>query len=157
MLWCLKRYPDEGANYLATAQSTAAPLKSILKPTIPLSPPRHIPSFEESRKKTPVRRSPRKSAAAQLGNKPGENDVLIDFSTPGSASITGSNNLANPFDTFDPLPGNRNGETGEKGGAEQQESERLERERREREKQAILQQREARRKSMGELSFHNKI
>lgn len=64
--------------------------------------------------------------------------MLIDFSTPTRAPVTGTDKLDNPFDTFNASSALRDAK------------EREERERRERERQAIIEQREARRKSMGE-------
>lgn len=122
-------------------------MKSILKPAIPVSPPRSIPSFEATRKRTPSR-SPRKrgSQAGETESKAaGEEDLLIDFNTPVSAPNAGANN-SNPFDSFNLVPGKA------EGGGEQDQWAKEEWERREREKQAILDQRAARRKSMGKLS-----
>ncbi|KAL2850033.1 hypothetical protein BJX68DRAFT_92962 [Aspergillus pseudodeflectus] len=117
-------------------KSTAVfPLKSILKPTVPVSPVRNIPTFEETRKKTPARGAKSQgdsSSAAQEG-------LLIDFDTPAQPSISKSDDQTNPFDTF-----NADTIRDEMAAAREQE----EKERREREKKAILQQREARRKSM---------
>jgi len=112
------------------------PLKSILKPTIPLSPVRTIPSFEETRRRTPAR-SPERGRSKDGNNAQGQEGLLIDFSSPTRAPVTGTNNLANPFDEFDATDAIRDAK------------EREERERRERERQAIIEQREARRKSLG--------
>ncbi|PGH13558.1 hypothetical protein AJ79_03551 [Helicocarpus griseus UAMH5409] len=127
-------------------KSTAQfPLKSILKPTVPVSPIRNIPSFEETRKRTPAR-SPQRGSRSRPSNNPNEKDnLLIDFSTSSSAPVVGTDNLANPFDTFNPSSLMRNGRTEEEEAVAR---ERQEREQRERERQAILEQRAARRKSM---------
>ncbi|KAL1966659.1 hypothetical protein VTN77DRAFT_4070 [Rasamsonia byssochlamydoides] len=119
-------------------KSTAAfPLKSILKPTIPVSPIQQIPSFAESRKRASSRSpSPSKSRNGTNRNQqPGEG-LLIDFSTPTRAPVSGTDQLDNPFDAFNASSAIRDAK------------EREERERRERERQAIIEQREARRKSM---------
>ena len=73
----------------------------------------------------------------------GEEDLLIDFSTPVAAPVVGADHLDNPFEGFNLRPGN--GED----GTEQDQWAKEEWERRERERQAILDQRAARRKSMG--------
>ncbi|RJE27127.1 Chromosome segregation protein [Aspergillus sclerotialis] len=118
-------------------KSTAAvPLKSILKPTVPVSPVRDIPSFEETRRQTPARGSQQNNGAGAYGNGQGKEDLLIDVETPPRQS--GGN--VNPFDTFNASSAIRDG----KAAA----IEREEREQRERERQMILEQREARRKSM---------
>lgn len=78
---------------------------------------------------------------------------LIDFSTPAPAPATGSKQLETPFDSFDPFSDRHDGNATRSYGEDERESEQDERERREREKQAILKQREARRKSMGKASL----
>ncbi|KAL1957613.1 hypothetical protein VTO42DRAFT_5724 [Malbranchea cinnamomea] len=121
------------------------PLKSILKPSIPLSPPRRIPSFEESRKKPSAGHSPRKTVPGTANDQTGD---LIDFSTPTPAPVVGLSTLENPFDGFDPFSDRWDGVTKSETLEEERAREREELERHEREKQAIIQQREARRKSM---------
>ncbi|KAH8700898.1 hypothetical protein BGW36DRAFT_138021 [Talaromyces proteolyticus] len=117
--------------------SMAIPLKSILKPTVPLSPPRQIPAFDGARKRNASRSpSPRKSRNTPKSPQ-AEEGLLIDFSTPAKAPVTGTEQLDNPFDGFNA------------GSAIRDAKEREEKERRERERKAILEQREARRKSMG--------
>lgn len=117
------------------------PLKSILKPTVPLSPPRQIPAFDQARKRNSSRSpSPRKSRETPKSPQ-AEEGMLIDFSTPAGAPVTGTEQLDNPFDGFNASSAIRDAK------------EREEKERRERERKAILEQREARRKSMGELYF----
>jgi kinetochore protein Spc7/SPC105 len=106
-----------------------------------VSPVRTIPTFEETRKKTPARGAKSQedsSSAAQEG-------LLIDFDTPAQPSTSKPDDQTNPFDTF-----NADTIRDEMAAAREQE----EKERREREKKAILQQREARRKSMGMLPLN---
>lgn len=125
-------------------QSTASfPLKSILKPTIPVSPVRNIPSFEETRRRTPARDASSQKANAN-GKDQGQEGVLIDFATPPQPTATKDGNIDNPFDTFNATSAIRDEMAATK--------ERDEKERRDRERQAILEKREARRKSMGKYS-----
>ncbi|KAL4885842.1 hypothetical protein BJY04DRAFT_230099 [Aspergillus karnatakaensis] len=117
-------------------KSTAAfPLKSILKPTVPVSPVRKIPTFEETRKKTPARGG----SEEENGKSAMKEGLLIDFDTPAQQSVDKGDDTANPFDTF-----NASTIRDEMAAVREQE----EKERRERERKAALQQREARRKSM---------
>ncbi|KAI5298450.1 hypothetical protein KEM56_004057, partial [Ascosphaera pollenicola] len=115
--------------------TTRFPLKSILKPAVPVSPVQDIPTFEETRRRTPGRtpQHARRSANAATGD-------LIDFSTPTSANQTSQNN---PFDTFSPIGIPLRTEEEQQAAARERE----ERERREQKKQA-LEHREARRKSL---------
>lgn len=123
-------------------QSTASfPLKSILKPTVPVSPVRNIPSFEETRRRSPSRDNTRQGADHANNNDQGKEGLLIDFETPPQPSIAGSEKLDNPFDTFNATSAIRDEMAATR--------ERDEKERRERERQSILEKREARRKSMG--------
>lgn len=119
----------------------ALPLKSILKPTVPVSPIRQIPAFEETRRRNASRSpSPKKPRdAGKEANSQAEEGLLIDFSTPARAPVTGTEQLDNPFDGFNASSAIRDAK------------EREEKERKERERRAILEQREARRKSMGKL------
>ncbi|KAK2749898.1 hypothetical protein FQN57_005315 [Myotisia sp. PD_48] len=127
---------DGGGN---RRKSTAvAPLKSILKPTIPVSPISHIPTFAETRRKIPKR-----GAFGIPRNTSNSNELLIDFSVPSSAPVSGMNNLANPFETSNAISGSRVEIVSDAAIREKQE-----RERREKEKKTILEQRAARRKSM---------
>lgn len=117
---------------------------------MPVSPVQNIPPFEDSRKQTSVRRSPRKSSGAgNEGNEQGREGVLIDFGTPTNQPAPGTDSQANPFDTF-------NASSAIAAAREREESEQ-----RERERKMILEQREARRKSMGPLQssfwYHTKI
>ncbi|EEP77478.1 predicted protein [Uncinocarpus reesii 1704] len=117
------------------------PLKSILKPAIPVSPLQSIPTFEETRRKTPARSPQRPS------NYTGKN-LLIDFSTPPSAPVVGTENLPNPYDTFNPTPARNGGQSRSEQERQIAERERDAREKHERAKQLALEQRAARRKSM---------
>lgn len=124
-------------------QSTVAPpLKSILKPTVPVSPIRKIPSFEETRRRTPARGM---TAGTEDTNQHGQGSsnsgLLIDFETPPNTTSAGTNGLSNPFDGFNASSAIRDGMAAAK--------EREEKEKSERERRRILEQREARRKSMG--------
>lgn len=83
---------------------------------------------------------------SQVSANDGANDqsrdgLLIDFETPTLPSVVGADNLANPFDSFNASSAIRDGKAAAR--------EREEREKREHDRQLILQQREARRKSMG--------
>ena len=132
--------------------SPTFPIKSILKPAIPLTPPKAIPTFDETRKR---------STGKRKGNSPskdGAEDLLIDFSTPAPcadahgvrASMEGSGNVLDPFSpvTRSKSPKAKTitvrTEEAQEMSAHEQEGE----ERRRSEKQAILEQRAARRKSM---------
>ncbi|KAJ5551474.1 hypothetical protein N7461_006172 [Penicillium sp. DV-2018c] len=127
-------------------QSTASfPLKSILKPTIPVSPVRNIPSFEETRRRTPARTQQQTQDGTMDEDRPegqGKEGLLIDFeSTPGHPDTANDNDdTANPFDTFNATSAIREEMAATK--------ERDEQERKERERQNILDKRAARRKSM---------
>ncbi|KAL4926574.1 kinetochore-microtubule binding complex subunit SPC105 [Aspergillus undulatus] len=111
------------------------PLKSILKPTAPVSPVRNIPTFEETRRKTPARGA----SVQESSNNSGQEGLLIDFDTPAQKSANKPHDQTNPFDTF-----NTSNLRDEMAAAREQE----ERERRERERKAAFEHREARRKSM---------
>ena len=121
-------------------KSTAAfPLKSILKPTVPVSPVRNIPTFEETRRRTPAR-GPSHNDGNGEGQDQGKEGLLIDFDTPAQPSGPSGDDRANPFDSF-----NAASIRDEMAAVRERE----EKEQRERERKMILQQREARRKSMG--------
>ncbi|TPR08272.1 Cytochrome P450 family protein [Aspergillus niger] len=120
-------------------KSTAAfPLKSILKPTVPVSPVRNIPTFEETRRRTPARGPPHNDGTGEAPDQ-GKEGLLIDFDTPAQPSGSVGDDPSNPFDSFtaasirDEMAAVR---------------EREEKEQRERERKTILERREARRKSM---------
>ncbi|KAJ5649473.1 uncharacterized protein N7484_003196 [Penicillium longicatenatum] len=119
-------------------KSTASfPLKSILKPTVPVSPVRNIPSFEETRRRTPARDAPSQEVNADAQNQEG---LLIDFATPSQPPVSDPDDTSNPFDTFNATSAIRDEMAATK--------ERDDKERKERERQNILEKREARRKSM---------
>jgi kinetochore protein Spc7/SPC105 len=115
---------------------------------VPLTPPKAIPSFDETRKRSAAR-SGRKSPK----NNGGE-ELLIDFSTPAPSSsvppVTGAHNVLDPFSPIKlttgqegtPIP--MRTEEEQEAAAREKEAEELRRA----EKQAILDQRAARRKSM---------
>jgi Spc7 kinetochore protein/Knl1 RWD C-terminal domain len=71
--------------------SSVTQIKSILKPTVPLTPPKAIPTFDETRKRT-GKKSPKHDAGEEL---------LIDFSTPAPrhvfSMVTGTENIQDPF------------------------------------------------------------
>lgn len=117
-------------------KSTAAfPLKSILKPTVPVSPVRNIPSFEETRRQTPEF-----DFQQDEGDQQEKEGLLIDIDTPVQSAgpdLGNITNITNPFDDFNAT------------SAIAAEREREVREQRERERKRILEQREERRKSMG--------
>ncbi|KAF7159376.1 hypothetical protein CNMCM5623_004690 [Aspergillus felis] len=113
----------------------AFPLKSILKPTVPVSPVRNIPSFEETRKQTPARGAQQDGVQGD-SNDQGKEDLLVDIDAPAQPPVSGPDDPANPFDSF-------NASSAIAAAREQEEKER-----RERERQTILEKREARRKSM---------
>lgn len=126
---------QELSNGNRRKSTTAFPLKSILKPTVPVSPVRNIPSFEETRKQTPARGSQQKETNGQ--DKEG---LLIDLDTPARPSGSGNEDMTNPFDDF-------NASSAIAAAREQEEKEQ-----RERERKAAIEKRDARRKSLG-LSF----
>ncbi|PYH98205.1 Spc7-domain-containing protein [Aspergillus ellipticus CBS 707.79] len=121
-------------------KSTAAfPLKSILKPTVPVSPVRNIPTFEETRRRTPAR-GPQPNDSKHENTDQDKEGLLIDFDTPAQPSTSsGNDDGSNPFDNF-----NTASIRDEMAAVRERE----EQEQRERERKMILQQREARRKSM---------
>ncbi|KAJ5184859.1 Kinetochore Spc7 [Penicillium cf. griseofulvum] len=127
-------------------QSTASfPLKSILKPTVPVSPVRTIPTFEETRRRTPARSEQQTHDGTMDGQGQrgqGNEGPLIDFeATPGPPTADHDNDdTANPFDTFNATSAIREEMAATK--------ERDEQERKDRERQNILEKRAARRKSM---------
>ncbi|KAJ5590458.1 hypothetical protein N7450_004430 [Penicillium hetheringtonii] len=125
-------------------KSTASfPLKSILKPTVPVSPVRNIPSFEETRRRTPARKSQSQEPSWETSSQ-NQEGLLIDFATPPRPAAQGDD-TTNPFDTFNATSAIRDEMAATK--------ERDDKERRERERQTILEKREARRKSM-EATLH---
>ncbi|KAF7513821.1 hypothetical protein GJ744_007872 [Endocarpon pusillum] len=131
-----------------TKASPAPQIKSILKPPVPLTPPKAIPPFDEHRKRS-IGRSARKSPKPN-----GTEQLLIDFSTPVSSravtTITGAENVQDPFSPTKIVPSPDGARTpldpGEEPEAAKREKEAEEL--RKAQKQAILDQRAARRKSM---------
>ncbi|KAK4940439.1 hypothetical protein LTR10_019423 [Elasticomyces elasticus] len=124
---------------------TTAPvqIKSILKPSIPLTPPKAIPTFDELRK--------RSTGKGRSPGKPAAEDLLIDFSTPGPSrqegaetSMSGTANVADPFSPMT----RRSPRRQEVTNTETLEREREEERKRKADKQAILERRAARRKSL---------
>ncbi|OJD18125.1 hypothetical protein AJ78_01843 [Emergomyces pasteurianus Ep9510] len=139
----------QNANGNRRKSTAQFPLKSILKPTIPVSPIRSIPSFDETRKRTPARSPQRGSKSRQPNNPNEQSGPVVDVPEPPSASVVGTDNLVNPFDTFNPSAVIRHGKGAVRTEDEQAAArERGEAELRERERQAILDHRAARRKSM---------
>jgi kinetochore protein Spc7/SPC105 len=112
---------------------------------------RNIPSFEETRRRTPARGSQQShdgTADGEGQGDQGKEGLLIDFeSTPApSATDNGNDDTANPFDTFNATSAIREEMAATK--------ERDEQERKDRERQNILEKRAARRKSMGPSLFY---
>ncbi|OAX82214.1 hypothetical protein ACJ72_03435 [Emergomyces africanus] len=139
----------QNANGNRRKSTAQFPLKSILKPTVPVSPLRSIPSFDETRKRTPARSPQRGSKSRQSNNPNEESEPVVNVSEPSSASVVGTDNLVNPFDTFNPSAVIRDGKVAVRTEEEQAAArEREEAQARERERQAILDHRAARRKSM---------
>ncbi len=130
--------------------SSALQIKSILKPTVPLTPPQVIPSFDETRK--------RKRSAGRSGTKSPKNDggeeLLIDFSTPATShaviTATGAENVYDPFSSVKKAAGLdcATPAVRTEGNQEAVAGETYAEELRRAQKQAILDQRAARRKSM---------
>lgn len=135
---------ENGIIELTIIKSTASfPLKSILKPTVPVSPVRNIPSFEETRRRTPARKSQSQEPSWETSSQ-NQEGLLIDFATPPRPAAQGDD-TTNPFDTFNATSAIRDEMAATK--------ERDDKERRERERQTILEKREARRKSMGMVFY----
>lgn len=104
-----------------------------------MSPVRNIPSFEETRRRTPARNAQSQESSWE-GSSQNQEGLLIDFATPPRPAAEGDD-TANPFDTFNATTAIREEMAATK--------ERDDKERRERDRQTILEKREARRKSMG--------
>jgi kinetochore protein Spc7/SPC105 len=115
---------------------------------VPLTPPKAIPTFDETRKRS-AGRSGRNSPKNDVGE-----ELLIDFSTPApshaSTTVTGAEHVQDPFSPIKDTAGaNEAGtsilpaETGQDGSTEREVEET-----RKAQKKAILDQRAARRKSM---------
>ncbi|KIX93784.1 uncharacterized protein Z520_10409 [Fonsecaea multimorphosa CBS 102226] len=129
----------------AAETTTPFQIKSILKPSIPLTPPKAIPSFDELRKRSTGKDK------SQAKNNPEE--LLIDFSTPGpsgqnagAVSTSGAENVADPFSPM--VRRSPRKADGADGSAEALERQQEEERRRQAQKEAILERRAARRKSL---------
>ena len=127
-------------------QKLASAVKSILKPTIPLSPPKQIPPHPNSKKSSPgkakTETSPRKSP----------NKGKSDDNTRPSAVLrqSGEENLPNPFDET-----KRDATAKEDHSQETRVAVRTEEEQqaaiKERERKEMIERRDERRKSLGML------
>ena len=134
MQHCSPQYSYPLPNYVQVGPMLP---KSILKPAVPLTPPKVIPSFTElqSKRSTSKPRSPTRTE-----------ELLIDFSTPGpgrsqsDVAMTGSENVDDPFS---PTHRPASSEVLEQSEGQDEASRK-----RKADKQAILEQRAARRKSM---------
>ncbi|OQU95765.1 hypothetical protein CLAIMM_01937 [Cladophialophora immunda] len=129
----------------ATKATTPFQIKSILKPSIPLTPPKAIPSFDELRK--------RSTGKDKTQAKSNPEELLIDFSTPGpsgqnagTVSMSGAENVADPFSPM--VRRSPRKADGAGGSAEALERQQEEERKRQAEKEAILERRAARRKSL---------
>ena len=106
-------------------------VKSILKPSIPLSPPKPIPPHPNSRKGSP---------RAKAGSSPAR---------PGSASTNGQSGLRNSASPFGRGSPRKNGEAnGNQSSVELKTEEQQQAEARERERKEAIERRDARRKSL---------
>jgi kinetochore protein Spc7/SPC105 len=139
--------PESEDAVAHTLQTSLFTPRSILKPTIPLTPPKAIPSFDELRKRSTGKgKSPAKGAVE---------DLLIDFSTPGPSKATARVSVSDIGGSQDPFsPITRKSPRGQtvalRTEDEQQDAarEREAEEQRKAQKEAALAQRAARRKSM---------
>ena len=126
-------------------------VKSILKPTIPLTPPKPIPPHASARKRSPGKstRSPSKQIPPSSLN---DSSSLSGAPQDGGIAIAGADKLANPFEaSFAIAQQEQDMRVPLRTEEEQQAAaeEREETERRELEKKDILERRDARRKSLG--------
>ncbi|KAI9879596.1 MAG: hypothetical protein M1830_008046 [Pleopsidium flavum] len=133
-------------------KSTIAPVvKSILKPTIPLSPPKPIPPHTAARKRSPskIPLSPSKRNQARGPVNSSDPDEAIQ---KDAASVTEANRLSNPFEGSSVIAQQQEQDTRVALRTEEEQQaavkEREEKERRELEKKDILGRRDARRKSL---------
>ena len=150
---CAEAYLTSHNTLTSIQLSQSFTPKSILKPSIPLTPPKVIPTFDETRK--------RGSTLKSMGKSPSKNtaeDLLIDFSTPAptktnsadAVPMVGAETVLDPFSPITRSKSPRGKavavrtEEEQKAAAREREAE----ERRKSDKQAILEQRAARRKSM---------
>ncbi|RVX67419.1 hypothetical protein B0A52_08772 [Exophiala mesophila] len=127
----------------ANAAKSPAPfqIRSILKPTIPLTPPKAIPSFDELRRRsTGKANSPVKSHSEEL---------LIDFSTPGvnrpNNEGVASSGAHDVLDPFSPIARRSPSKLTTESQGQDLDDDELQRQQ---EKKAILERRAARRKSL---------
>ncbi|KAL9121417.1 MAG: hypothetical protein Q9187_002030 [Circinaria calcarea] len=114
-------------------------VRSILKPAVPLSPPKQIPPHHTLRKSSPSKTKPPLSPRKRL-----QDDLLVDVSIPSPRSgQSGLENVPNPFEdlraTKEPSQENRVSLRTEE---EQQTAAK------EREQRALVERRDARRKSL---------
>ena len=122
-------------------------VRSILKPTIPLSPPKQIPPHPNSRKSSPTKsrtgfspkRSPRKSP--QKGES---KDAARDS---GKLRQSGLENLPNPFDEVSNQAADN--ELSQKTRIALRTEEQQQAATKERERKELIERRDARRKSLG--------
>jgi hypothetical protein len=148
----------DGALTPLLKSAVPAGVKSILLPTIPLSPLQEIPSHASSRKPQDDGGSgptiePTRQVEGHGGLYPHIPATLQNGETSkASAPVSGLSNLQNPFASTPATKANETKVT-LKTEEEQQAAarEREEKEKREAERNEILQRRDARRKSLGNL------
>ena len=132
-----------------TIQKAALPpqVKSILKPAIPLSPPKQIPPHSSTRRTSPAKSKPR------LIPEKASEGFLIDTSVPDNGVSLSGSALPNPFGDSPPKsptkkvshsPSRSQTKIAIRTEEEQQAAAR------EKERQEILAHRDARRKSLGQ-------
>jgi kinetochore protein Spc7/SPC105 len=131
----------------ALSQTTSViPIKSILKPTIPLSPLREIPSYPlqaGSQRKLRGRRA----TGNYQGGQPADSTSSADRS-PAPATVNDIEKLASPFNTGVSASKVNDGGCSDEAGHVSAEELR-EKELRDKERREVLERREARRKSLG--------
>ena len=117
-------------------------VRSILKPTIPLSPPKQIPPHIRKQKG-----SPGKVKQSLSPKKKSNDDLLVDISVPSETPHqSGLENVPNPFQ--EPVEVEQE-PSQEMRVAIRTEEEQQEAATKERERQVLLERRDARRKSLG--------
>ena len=135
-------------EYLVQAVVTPI-VKSILKPTIPLSPPKQIPPHSNGRKS-----SPRKGKSGASPNKVTENSSVVgSFSSNTTLRQSGIERLSNPFQEANTGSTNQNESQAGQTRVVVRTEEEQQASAKERERQEILDRRDARRKSLGMLQF----
>ena len=126
-------------------------VKSILKPTIPLPPPKSIPPHASARG-----RSPNKSRSSP--SKIPKPIVSYEVTGDSVGSVTGIDRLSNPFEDSSTGARTSDGSTRVALRTEEEQQraaqKREEDAKRESEKQEIQERRDARRKSLGMWSRH---